>query len=76
MPPRGLSRDLHWVVPPFQGPIPPTKHVYRNLGEDVQKKREHGQVEADTMAAEALAQVLRHGDDARGQVHWHEEPPK
>lgn len=72
----GLSRDLHWVVPPVQGPVPPTTRAYRNLGEDVQKKREYGQVELDTMAAEALAQVLRHGEDARGQAYRHEEPAK
>lgn len=64
------------MVPPFQGLVPPTARAHRNLGEDVQKKREHGQVEADAMATEALAQVLRHRNYARGQVHWSEEPAK
>lgn len=62
------------MVPPFQSPAPPTMTAHRNLGEDVQKKREHRQVEADTMAAEALAQVLWHRNYSRGQVHWCEEP--
>lgn len=83
--PRRWVLRLPPLVPPLQGlpgpgsgtapsQGPPASGAHRDLGEDVQKQREHGQVEADAAAAEALAQVLRHRDDARGQVHGREEP--
>lgn len=33
----------------------PPAHAHRDLGEDVQKKREHGQVEANAVPTKALS---------------------
>ena len=46
----------------------------RDLGEHVEQQREHGEVDADPLAPEPEAEVLRHGEHAAGHVHRDEAP--
>ncbi len=51
-----------------------TKGTYRDLGEDVEEQGEAGEVEVDPLAAEALPEVLGHGEHLGRHVHGKEQP--
>lgn len=48
--------------------------THRNLGEDVEDKRQDRHVHLDPVAAKPLLQVLRHRDRPGGDVHRDEDP--
>ena len=49
------------------------EHIsYGNLGEDVEKEGEDGEVNADSLASEAFAQILGHRVHSAGHINGHE----
>ena len=55
-------------------PVSSAAPTDRDLGEDVEEQREHGEVDADPLAPEPEAEVLGHGEHAAGHVHRDEAP--